>query len=776
MAAGPARLPHKHEHAYDSLGRSGDGTHSAAIGSARPVRFAMRFTTHAADPRAALGDFVERHAEYFNPPNPRIDEIMGNGTYSSYRGEIDARKYAQQGYLINWRFQEYEYPYMGMFVPPVKSAEEEWITDQDTTMSLREMREGVRRTRQQGFHLLSYFNVFELGRNCKQTDPPPPPKAAKIEDYWKNPNDLAWHVFPDSLMYYEPGKLYGAWKSGLAVDPGQPSYSDHLVELARRYLERIPETDGICIDRLDISALFNERRDDGVSWFKDKPARSLLTSWLAVMERIGPIMHQANKVIVANPIRRRIEMMKHLDGFYDESGQNTLAFNLGSFVAMRKPYIAWTQNIQDPTPDEFFQRHLYMGSFVTVPFPGISHTLPPSGAEVDSQYLDYGPLFDALRGRKWVLKAGVIRAEDPAVKVNVFEVPGGFVVPVGFAGNRASVKVTLQNLPWPLGVNTYRTESIRPGETSWSLLDAKECNGVIELNVPIVRGTAMARLLYTWMSPDARTFATQANVAMGTSVNGATVHYALGDELPTVNSPEYVSPLAFELNTMIRSAAFKDGKQLGRAIAREYIQTPPAAPAILPNGGIVSKETMVEIRSLIASDNAPIHYTLDGRDPTIKDPRYTVPLALSSIAKVKARVFPPNGQAGVVAAAQFKMIPPPPPLPAVYVSDLPFVKGTTGLGDRPRLNLSITDKPISVAGGVYEKGVGVHANSELEYELPSEYRRFVAVVGVDDAMKNFPQASVIFKVIPVKDVDGQQGPAALAGVTPLYESPVLRGK
>ena len=204
------------------------------IGSARPVRFAMRFTTHAADPRAALGDFVERHAEYFNPPNPRIDEIMGNGTYSSYRGEIDARKYAQQGYLINWRFQEYEYPYMGMFVPPVKSAEEEWITDQDTTMSLREMREGVRRTRQQGFHLLSYFNVFELGRDCKPTDPPPPPKAAKIEDYWKNPNDLAWHVFPDSLMYYEPGKLYGAWKSGLAVDPGQSSYSDHLVELARR--------------------------------------------------------------------------------------------------------------------------------------------------------------------------------------------------------------------------------------------------------------------------------------------------------------------------------------------------------------------------------------------------------------------------------------------------------------------------------------------------------------------------------------------------------------
>ena len=91
----------------------------------------------------------------------------------------------------------------------------------------------------------------------------------------------------------------------------------------------------------------------------------------------------------------------------------------------------------------------------------------------------------------------------------------------------------------------------------------------------------------------------------------------------------------------------------------------------------------------------------------------------------------------MVAAAQFKMLPPPPPLPAVYISDLPVVKGTTGLGDPPKLNRSITDKPISVAGRVYEKGVGVHSYSELEYELRPEYRRFVAVVGVDDAMKDF---------------------------------------
>ena len=273
-------------------------------------------------------------------------------------------------------------------------------------------------------------------------------------------------------MYFEPGKLYGAWKSGVAIDPGQPSYSDHLVELARRYVERLPETEGICIDRLDISTLFNERRDDGVSWFKDKPARSLLTSWLAVMERIGPVMHEANKVIVANPIRRRIEMMKHLDGFYDESGQNTRAFNLGSFVALRKPYIAWTQRIKDPTPDEFFQRHLYMGSFVTVPFLGISHTLPPSGAGsgqaipgLRSAFRRFAGTGVGLEGRSdsrggssrqservrssWrIRRSGRICGESRQRESNA---------PAACLGRQ--------------GVNNYRTESIRPGETTWSVLD-----------------------------------------------------------------------------------------------------------------------------------------------------------------------------------------------------------------------------------------------------------------------------------------------------------------
>ncbi len=744
------------------------------ITSHQPVRWRMRFVTHEADPRAALGSYVERHSEYFRPPNPRIWEIMGNGTYSSYRGEIDARKYARMGYLVNWRFPEYEYPYIGIFVPPVPRDDEVWVTDQGTTMSLREMQEGVARTRRQGFHLLSYFNVFEFGRDCKQEDPAPLVQSEQREDYWRNPNDMAWHVFRDALPYASPGRLYGAWKGGVVIDPAEASYSDHLLGMARQYLEKVPESDGLCIDRLDISAVFNTTRDDGVSWYQNSPARSLLTSWLAVMDRVGPVMHQADKVIVANPIRRRIEMMRHLDGFYDESGQNPLAFNLAAFLALRKPYVAWTQSIQDPTPDEFFQRHLYMGSFVTVPFREVSHTLPLSGPEVDRQFLDYGPLFDALRGRQWVLQAGVIRADGEGVKANVFEVPGGFVVPVGFAGQRASVTVRLQGLPWPEGVSQFRAESIRPGELAWAPLKSEERSGTIELEIPVVRGCAMARLLYAWLSPDARAFASWTAVEMGTTVESATLRYSLGMEQPDADSPEYTSPLSVANNTQVRVAAFLGPRQIGRTIAREYIQTPPAAPAIVPNGGVLNSETRIHICSLFPAESDVIRYTLDGRDPTTNDPPYTAAFGLADSATVKARVFAPDGAVGSVAEARFSQSPPPPPLPSIYLSDLPMVRGTTGFGDGPQQDLSITGQSITLAGRVHEKGVGVHSRSELEYDLKPDYRRFVAVVGVDDAMQDNPRASVVFKVFALKNPQSQQGPAALAEITPLYETPVLR--
>jgi alpha-D-xyloside xylohydrolase len=87
-----------------------------------------------------------------------------------------------------------------------------------------------------------------------------------------------------------------------------------------------------------------------------------------------------------------------------------------------------------------------------------------------------------------------------------------------------------------------------------------------------------------------------------------------------------------------------------------------------------------------------------------------------------------------------------PPLPEVYLSDLgpaDEVIGYKGLGPAKK-DTSIQGNRLTVAGKVYEKGLGVHAPHEVAYELKPEYRRFVAIVGVDDEGEK--PGSVVFQV------------------------------
>jgi hypothetical protein len=102
----------------------------------------------------------------------------------------------------------------------------------------------------------------------------------------------------------------------------------------------------------------------------------------------------------------------------------------------------------------------------------------------DQLFLDYGPLLDAMRGKKWVLNPHCVESAD--AKVNLFEVPGGYALPVTFGGETATVRVR--------GVGKVKCEAIHPGLEKPVPLAGKFQNGVLELTVPLVRGCAMVRL------------------------------------------------------------------------------------------------------------------------------------------------------------------------------------------------------------------------------------------------------------------------------------------
>jgi hypothetical protein len=305
---------------------------------------------------------------------------------------------------------------------------------------------------------------------------------------WKDPLAFLKLDLPTASFQPPISTCYGAW----VVDVGDPGYQNFILEQARRHIEQLPDSAGICIDRLDWLRSYNTNADDGVSWVATGPARSLYQSWRDLLARLGPLMHHAGKVIFVNNHVKRLELMREVDGIYCEFCQTGPALNATGLLSVRRPALGWTdaEATVRANPDAFFQRHLHLGVFPTAPYPGNNHSLTPS-PWVDQQYLTYGPLLDTMRGRKWVLEPHCVSVDGAAAKVNLFAVPGGFVMPVTFGGDAATARVRLQRNS---GVSARAAcAALYPGTDKWMPLTSKTERSVLVVDVPLQHGCALVR-------------------------------------------------------------------------------------------------------------------------------------------------------------------------------------------------------------------------------------------------------------------------------------------
>lgn len=490
------------------------------LGGEQPVRFSLDLITHEADWRGALRWMSNEYPEYFNPTNPLADELAGTGAYSATETDFDAEKMRRMAFRTNWK-ASFDFPYMGMFLPPVSdtevwnrysddppAADPESKNAPNGRTSIRQMAEYSKRMRALGFYVLSYFNVTEFGALIRY--PAPPRRYPREEDLWKDANDFLYARLKDAIVHVPkgippesrklyawrsiisgPGDPYYTWGQGIVLDCGEPAYADFLLMQARRHIEKIPEASGICIDRMDWLRLYNEDRDDGVSWFAGKPARSLLVSWNRLLAQLSPMMHDAGKVIFCNNHDKRIDVLQNTDGIFDEFTYAGAPLNLTAFLTVRKPALGWTSQERDlkPDPDAFFQKYLHLGVYPMAPFPGNDHSLLPS-EWVDKQYLDYGALLDLMRGKKWVLAPHATEVIRGQAKVNLFEVPCGYVVPVTFGGERSRVRVILQ------GINpkSNTAQVFHPGTRQSTTVHFERAGAQLVMDVPLLRGCAMVRL------------------------------------------------------------------------------------------------------------------------------------------------------------------------------------------------------------------------------------------------------------------------------------------
>ncbi len=489
------------------------------LGDGKPVHFEMNLIAHEADWRGGLRWMTARFSEFFEPPSANADAMAGCAAYSGDEGRIDVAKYKKMAFRVNWKLDD-DMPYMGMFLPPVTSSEEtwerSWAYEADNPnkphwTSAGRMNDYASYMKTNGFYVLDYFNVFNYGGKKESSLGAP---------LWQDPGAFLAANFPKAPLASDRE----------VMDCYDPGYQKFLLEQVDRDIRWIPDSAGICIDNTYFMFWNNMDADDDVSWVNGGAARSLCVSWNRFFDQAGPKMRAAGKVIFASPIFSRVDVYRQIDGFYDEFGYDGRGLNSTALMGVKKPVMVWTYNesLFRPDPDSFFQRHLLMGAYPTAPYPWNNHCIVPDmdwgdhgdlaqedhdgtrgfyykygslferdtghlWMKTEKYYLAYGPLLDAMRGKKWVLEPHCVEVTGGAAKANLFQVPSGYAMPVCFGGEAESAEVILRNVP---GLDNLKCSVIHPeAETAVApTVFSKGKEEGLRLRVPLRQGCAMVTL------------------------------------------------------------------------------------------------------------------------------------------------------------------------------------------------------------------------------------------------------------------------------------------
>ncbi|MCC6398603.1 MAG: hypothetical protein IT282_16435, partial [Bacteroidetes bacterium] len=466
----------------------------------RPIRFTMHIFEHEADWRPVVAFMVDHYPRFFRPPLKNALDLCALGAYSSHEGAVDTAKYRAMGGILNWK-ASFDFSYMGMFIPPVPNDTTQWqrfdVTSEGrpipglrTYSSIERMRSYARTMKSLGFATLNYFNVTEFGGSSVYDTAVvfPPRSYSREEQVWQNPSAFLSQHFPGAVLFgaldhvgwhkrtpqqhmdspvrfhTEP---FWTWGGAIATDVGDSAYAAFLLDQAIRHVEKIPDAQGICMDRFDWFNEYNWHADDGVSWAGGRSARSLLVSFREFIPRLSGIMHEHDRAMFCNPHMNRLELMEHFDGVYNEFGHIGHNLNLSAFLCLFKPLLCWTPDKETVMkgPDEYFQRHLLMGAFPTAPFPGNDHTIRPDSA-VERHYLAYGRMFQLLKGREWVLLPRVAEILGGTALCNLFRTgEGALLLPV-MMGTTDTTTVIVRHVRELLGSRAAALEIWYPGRSA----------------------------------------------------------------------------------------------------------------------------------------------------------------------------------------------------------------------------------------------------------------------------------------------------------------------
>jgi len=91
------------------------------------------------------------------------------------------------------------------------------------------------------------------------------------------------------------------------------------------------------------------------------------------------------------------------------------------------------------------------------------------------------------------------------------------------------------------------------------------------------------------------------------------------------------------------------------------------------------------------------------------------------------------------------------------------------------LNKSVAGNALTVDGKIYADGIGVHAISLIEYDLPEGYTQFTALAAIDDESVQHPDGASVKFMIFTQDPNGTKA-ADVAKIPVYFKELGLKGK
>jgi hypothetical protein len=543
-------------------------------GNATALRLSGDWISHKNCWRPALGHFFETYPDYALP-DARIPDVEGAGTYAYFFGQAtnDKAYYTAMDLAFNWD-ASFPWLYHGPWVPfpnnrqyfPLpegEGGEFVWTNcdpaghgghdistkpDYPACMNqsyglLNGWYKGLKD--RLGVKTLAYATLNEYGFGIdlqmvgKGDVPQCTAKAGNASAQYSNQlicgaNRLLSDKFPNAVVRdaTKDGQppIYGAWSS-VITDVGDEQYQQFMLENARRVVDNLTESSGICIDRGDWIGVLNAAGDDKISMANGHVVRPLLYSWKRSVPQLAEILHKKGKALYMNPdMGHRIDLHKGVDGFFSELGDTKPGHwrTATSYLsAGGKSSTIWCHDPHNnPTPtkcgemmtngtdkerNQFLQSHLLLGVYPSVPFPDNDHILQPS-PRADAIYQDYGPMFTALHGKRWCTAPHCVRIEGKKAYANAFEMKpfGTGKYALSIAGGsldttHSTVAALMENIPELADRNPVRVTALCffPGESEpvhckaeVVLVQSGLTRHQARITVPLKRGTGVVVLQF----------------------------------------------------------------------------------------------------------------------------------------------------------------------------------------------------------------------------------------------------------------------------------------